>query len=49
MLNSTMLPPSTHGLRLDLVPGRLVGAKGLRLKKLSVETINGSLAAQVDE
>ncbi|SAL88615.1 Rieske (2Fe-2S) domain-containing protein [Caballeronia terrestris] len=48
-LDGHVLQCPAHGLRFDLVSGYLVGAKGLCLNKLSVETIDGTLVAQVDE
>jgi 3-phenylpropionate/trans-cinnamate dioxygenase ferredoxin subunit len=48
-LDGHVLQCPAHGLRFDLVSGCLVGVKGVCLNKLSVETIDGNLVAQIDE
>lgn len=48
-LDGHVLQCPAHGLRFDLVSGCMVGAPGVCLTKLSVETIDGELVARVDE
>ncbi|MDR5752309.1 MULTISPECIES: Rieske (2Fe-2S) protein [unclassified Caballeronia] len=48
-LDGNVLQCPAHGLRFDLVSGCVVGAKGMCLSKLSIETIDGELIVQVDD
>lgn len=48
-LDGNVLQCPAHGLRFDVVSGCLVGARGMCLTKLSVETIDGELIVQVDD
>jgi 3-phenylpropionate/trans-cinnamate dioxygenase ferredoxin subunit len=48
-LDGHVLQCPAHGLRFDLVSGCLVGAPGLCLTRIAVETIDGELVARIDE
>lgn len=48
-LDGHVLQCPAHGLRFDLVTGCVVGAPGLCVTKLPVETIDGELVIQIDD
>ncbi len=48
-LDGHVLQCPAHGLRFDLRSGCMVGARGMCLTKLAVETIDGDLVVRVDE
>lgn len=48
-LDGHVLQCPAHGLRFDIRSGCSVGAKGLCLTKLPVETIDGELVTQTGE
>ena len=48
-LDGHVLQCPAHGLRFDLSTGCMVGARGMCLTKLAVETIDGDLVVRVEE